>query len=244
MRLTVLLAALMAAASVAVNADPYQTELGGAVSRLDQDGLNSKGDQYMLDGKVYFKTVSTAERPLAEAAYLGQHSNLFAGVARNERKPYGADSTDYNAGLEVYIPEKFLYVRVDGKHYRYDQRSDTEVVTTLGLTPLDGLRVTTEWNSDNSYTANLSAKYVAAIGNDQFINLETTLVNKGETSVGGDFYVDSTFSVGLAYMDLDAAGEAYEVRTRKFFGEQWSGELAYLNTDAGDKVTAGLTLRF
>lgn len=244
MKSTLLIAALGVAASGFAMADSYQSEVGLSASREDLDGVNSSSNDYKVDGKYYFNLVKTDNLPLAEAAYLGKNSNVFAALSRNYGHGYQADSKTYSGGVEVYIPENFLYIKVAGAHTSYDQNSDNEFVSTLGITPLDGLRVTTDWNSDEGYNANVSAKYVTDIGNGQFINVETTLVDDGEKSIGGDFYFDNTFSVGASYRDYETIGKEYEIRTRKFFTESFSGELSYADTDRGNQIALSLNVRF
>lgn len=244
MKSTLLIAALGVAASGFAMADSYQSEVGLSTSRFSHDGVKSNTNDYGIDGKYYFNLVKTDNLPLAEAAYLGKSSNIFAAISRSYEHGYKSDSKNYSGGVEVYIPEDFLYIKVAGTHYSYDQNSDNEVVTTLGLTPLNGLRVTTDWNSDKSYKANISAKYVTDIGSGQFINVETTLENDGEKSIGGDFYFDNTFSVGASYRDYESIGKVYEIRTRKFFNESFSGELSYADADKGNQVSLGLEVRF
>jgi Putative general bacterial porin len=258
MQVKLLLSALGLAAAAA-SADTYQVELGASATRLDQNGIDSTGDRYGLDGKLYFKPVSTVDVPFAEAAYLGLNSNVFSGFARaygesssTNLKAYHADVKAYSGGLEVYIPENFLYTKVEGKHYRYPQRSDTEVEATVGLTPVDGLRLTTSWNSDHSYRANISAKYVMALVYDQYLNLETTLINHAEKRLGGDFYFDNSFSVGASYSKFDDDSDAYELRTRKFFAPNWSGALTYIHANPNvnpenqpeSEITLGMNIRF
>lgn len=225
-------------------ADAYQSEVGLLASRWDVNGANS--NNYEVNGKYYFNLVKTDNLPLAEAAYLGKSSNVFAALGRNYGHGYLANSKIYSGGVEVYIPENFLYVKVNAAHYSYDNDSDNNVVTTIGLTPLDGLRVATSWNSDEGYHANIAAKYVTAIGSGQFINLEASVADTDfgtNKSIGGDFYIDNTFSVGAEISD-DNLGTDYTVRTRKFFNEQFSGELSYTDANVGNEVALGVNYRF
>lgn len=252
MQIKLSLALVGAVMAGAASADAYQFELGASATRLDQNGIDSSGDRYGAAAKLYFKPVNTVDVPLAEAAYLGLNSNVFTGFARTYGEAYSADAKAYSGGLEVYIPENFLYTKIEGKHYRYPQRSDTEVETTLGLIPLDGFRVSTMWNSDNSYTANISAKYVMALVYDQYLNLETTLINNGEKRVGGDFYFDANFSLGASYSDFGDDSDAYELRSRMFFASNWSAGLTYIHANPKlnpenkpeSEITLSMDIRF
>lgn len=246
MKLKLLIAALGVAASGFAIADTYQVEAGANASRWETDVFNSSLNSYEANGKYYFNLVKTDNLPLAEAAYLGKSSNAFLAASRSYGHGNFGGGKVYSGGVEVYIPENFLYVRVEGVHQRYEGDSDTSALTTIGLTPLDGLRVTTSWDSDESYHANIDAKYVTALGNGQYINVEASLADTDVgtyKAIGGDYYFDNTFSLGAEISD-DDFGTNYLVRTRKFFTEQFSGDLAYADTEFGNVVALGVNYRF
>ena len=246
MKLKLMFASIVIVSSGFTIADTYQAEVGASAARWDEDRINSSLNNYEVNGKYYFNLVKSDNLPLAEAAYLGKNSNAFLVAGRNYGHGYFADVKNYSGGVEVYIPENFLYIKVEGVHERYEGDSDTSALTTIGLTPLDGLRVTTSWDSDESYHANLDAKYVTALGNGQYINVEATLADTDlgtYKAIGGDYYFDNTFSVGAAVSD-DYIGTNYLVRTRKFFTEQFSGDLAYADTEFGNMVALGVNYRF
>ncbi len=238
-------ATLLATSGLAI-ADAYQAELNADATRWDLNGINSSANNYDINGKYYFNPVKTTNLPLAEAAYLGKNSNVFFALDRNYGHGYAGDSKAYSGGVEVYIPENFVYIKVEGTHNSYDHDSDNSATTTLGLTPLDGLRVTSSWNSDEGYHANIEAKYVTALGNGQYINVEAGFADTDFGTykmIGGDYYFDNTFSVGAEISD-DDTGTSYLVRTRKFFSEEFSGYVSYADTDAGNIAAVGVSLRF
>ena len=246
MKLKLLVVSFGLAASGVVFANTYQSEVGATAARWDENGANHTVNNHILEGKYYFNLVNTANLPLAEAAYLNKSSNVFAALSRNFGK---GNSTDFNkllGGVEVYIPENFLYVKVEASRSKFDSYSNHDSTATIGITPLDGLRVTTSWELENSYDANISAKYVTAIGSGQFINAEATVADTSfgtYKAIGGDFYIDTSFSVGAEVSD-DDMGTNYTARTRKFFGEQWSGNFSYTDAEYGNKVAVGVDFRF
>jgi hypothetical protein len=61
--------------------------------------------------------------------------------------------------------------------------------------------------------------------------------------LGGDYYIDNTFSVGANIVDSDY-GDEYTLRTRKFFSESFSGELSYTDKDSANVVALSLAVRF
>jgi len=247
MKLKLLVAAFGVVASGFALADSYQAEVNGHATRFDTDGISSKYESYAVDGSYYFNAVKTDNVPLSEAAYLGKNSNFFGGYSYTEGTAYTPKTNTYGAGVEVYIPESFLYVKAGVSRNSYEGNKDSDWFTTVGITPIDGLLITTSYQHDAGYDANISAKYVTDIGNGQFINVEATVADTDHAgtykSIGGDYFIDRTFSVGAVIGD-DDIGSSYTVRTRKFFSEQFSGELAYSDTDYGNAVTIGASVRF
>lgn len=247
MKLKLLVAAIGIAASGFVLADSYQAEVNATAIRFDTDGISSKYESYGLGGSYYFNAVKTDNLPLAEAAYLGKNSNVFAGYSYTEGTAYTPKTNSYGAGVEVYIPENFLYIKAGVARNSYEGDKDSDWFTTVGITPIDGLLITTSYQHDAGYDANIQAKYVTDIGNGQFINVEASLADTDYAgtykSIGGDFFIDRTFSVGAVIGD-DDRGSSYTVRTRKFFSEQFSGELSYSDNDFGNAVSLGASVRF
>jgi hypothetical protein len=246
MKLKLLVAALGVAASGFALADTYQADVAASAARHDVDGINSNFNRYDVIGHYYFNAVKTDNVPLAEAAYLGKNSNFFAGYARTNADGIDSRTNSYGVGLEVYIPESFLYVKAAAQRDSIDGHHLNDWYTSIGITPIDGLLITTEYDHEDGYDANIHAKYVTALGNGQFINLEAGAIdgdNGNIFNVGGDFYFDNTFSVGG---DIADSGDdnAYTVRTKKFFTDQFSGELSYTDTDKGNIVRAGVSYRF
>jgi Putative general bacterial porin len=246
MKLKLLVAALGVAASGFALADTYQADVAGGAARYDVDGVNSNFNRYDVSGHYYFNAVKTDNLPLAETAYLGKNSNFFAGYARTHGDGLVSKINSYEVGLEVYIPESFLYVKAAAQRDSIDGYHQNDWYTSVGITPIDGLRITTEYDHEDGYDANIHAKYVTALGNGQFINLETGATDGDDGNifnVGGDFYFDNTFSVGGDIADY-GDGNAYTVRTTKFFTEQFSGEVSYTDSDDDNIIRVGLSYRF
>ena len=227
-------------------AESYQADIGLSATRYDDNLYTSNTKDYNLLGRYYFKAVQTNNLPLAEAAFLGQSSNVFADVYDRPGQHGVPHLNSFSLGAEVYIPENFLYVKAGAvrRSSEYSDRDDW--FTTLGITPVNGLLLTTEYANDAGYDANIHAKYVTDIGSGQFINLEAALVDLDRgtlVSAGGDYYFDRTFSVGGMIADYDGETD-YTLRTRKFFSENFSADLAYTDTKGGNEVSLGANFRF
>lgn len=245
MKFKLLVLALGIATSGVAIAD-YQAEVGVNASRYSSDFLDSDNKTYGVTGAYYFSPVKTSGLPLAEAAYLGKNNNIFAGIIKTPRQDWFPSSTGYVVGAEFYMPENFLYVSGGATYVDVnsgDNRNDWFV--SVGITPIDGLLVTTDYSNDAGYDLNINAKYVTQVGG-HFINLEGGVVDTDYgtyTNVGGDFYFDNTFSVGgmIQHGDDD---NAYQIRTRKFFTEAISGGLAYTDGEDENAVAVDVSFRF
>ncbi|WP_347332063.1 putative porin [Marinimicrobium locisalis] len=210
----------------------YQSEIGANYTDVE-DGDGAFG----MYGELHFSPVQTRNHPLAEAAFLERSSNVYV-----------AGDNDFDVltvGGELYVPDTIFYV--GARVSRVDSGADDETTAygTLGLTPIDGLRVTTEFNEDG-YDANLSAKYVTSLGGGNFVNFEGTFADgdfDDYLSLGADFYFDRTFSVGAGYTDY-YGNDQFTLRTEKFFNDEVSGNLSFTDTDYGNSFTIGAAIRF
>lgn len=246
MKLKLLVLAFGIATSGIVLADTYQAEVAAGAARYDINGVNSDSKLYDVVGRYYFSAVKTDNLPLAEAAYLGQKSNFFADYARTNTDGFDPKIDSYGVGVEVYIPESFLYVKAAVERESIGPYHQNNWHTSVGITPINGLLITTEYDDEDGYDANIHAKYVTDLGNGQFINLQAGAIDGDDGNVlyaGGDYYFDNTFSVGGTVADTGDSN-AYTVRTKKFFTEQFSGDISYTDSDDDNIVRVGLSYRF
>jgi hypothetical protein len=239
-------------ASVAC-ADEYRWQARGSFDRAYDSGpYFADSNALALSGSWYFAPVRTDGVPLAEAAFLGRASSLSAMVARLD-----VFDTDLDAqGLNVswYLPGNWLYASVSATRSEFItalsstfvvKEKDTNVYGTLGITPIDGLRITTNIDEDG-YDPNLSARYVGKLPNGHFYAGGASIVDAdfGDTAFGLDFdyYLDETASLGVGYGD-DGFQETWELRAEKFFAKSWAvGASAYTN-DYGDGFGLHVTWR-
>lgn len=215
------------------SANSYQSEVGAHYTDVENgDGA------FGMYGELHFSPVQTRNHPLAEAAFLEKSTNVFARAQD--------DFDSLTVGGEVYVPDTMFYVGGRVTRVDNDIDDDTTAYATLGLTPVDGLLVTTEFN-DDGYDANLAAKYVTSLGGGNFVNLEAsyqdTDFDDDILTLAGDFYIDTTWSVGAGYTDF-LGNDQFTLRTRKFFTQEVSGMAAFTDTDNGNLFTVGAAIRF
>lgn len=211
----------------------YQSEIGANYTDVE-DGDGAFG----MYGELHFSPVQTRNHPLAEAAFLERSSNVFA---------RGTNDFDLlTVGGELYVPDTIFYGKLEVVRDDRYADSDTTALATLGLTPIDGLLVSTTFSEDG-YDANLYAKYVTSLGGGNFVNFEGEFVDgdyDDSLSLFADFYFDRTFSIGAGYAD-DYGDDQFTLRTEKFFTEQVSANLSFTDSDgAGNVVTIGGAVRF
>ena len=116
----------------------------------------------------------------------------------------------------------------------------------LGLTPITGLLVWTEYYDEPGYDANIHAKYVVPLGGGNFVNVEGGYADAdvdNELYAAADFYFDPTFSVGARYDD-EGDIDAFTLRTRKFFTTTISGQFMYTKYDDIDAIRVESSFRF
>ncbi len=210
----------------------YQSEVGANYTDVE-DGDGAFG----VYGQMHFSPVQTRNHPLAEAAFLERSTNVYAAA--------GDDFDSLTVGGELYVPDTMFYIGARVNRVDTGADDETTAYATLGLTPIDGLLVTTEFSEDG-YDANLSAKYVTSLGGGNFVNLQGTYQDSDfddMLSLFADFYFDRTFSVGAGYTDF-YGNDQFTLRTEKFFTEEVSGNLAFTDTDFGNAFTIGAAIRF
>lgn len=229
--------ALTCASSVAL-AQNYNFEVGVNYTDIDRD-VGGSDDAFGVYGKYYFQEVRPGNNPLAEAAFINRSSNAYVN---------GRDDLDVvNAGVEFYIPDTIFYGAAEIQRQDYDgQSTENDWGVRLGLTPLAGLRVWTEYWDEPGYDANIHAKYVVPLGGGNFVNVEGGYSDYDANDVfyvAGDFYFDRTFSAGAGYTDNDYE-DGFMLRARKFFTPEISGQLEFTKWDSADVITVGASFRF
>jgi len=248
-------ALLLAFAPAAALADDYRFEVNGTFSRdmpSEDDSLFGDIDQWSLAGTWYFAPVSTDNVPLAEAAYLGRASFLTASAASIDFD--GLVDTSLNGqGVNVgyYIPNTMFYASLGVSRGQFltainstilEKDYDTTVFGSLGITPIDGLLVTTDFNEDG-YDLNLTARYVGKLPNNHFYAGSVSLADpdQGDVAVGLDFdyYFDEATSLGIGYGE---PGSRWELRAQRFFSKSWAAGFSAYTADGVDGI--GLNVRW
>ena len=237
----VLLLALAPAASIA---DDYRFEIRGNFdSHMPKADDDSSADVNVaqVGGAWYFAPVSTDNVPLAEAAYLGRASFLSAGIARVDILDTTVDAQGVNVGY--YIPGTMFYAAVGATHQQdiigvsstaVVKDYDTKWFGKLGVAPLDGLLITTDFQ-EHGYDPNITARYVGKLPNNHFYAGSVSFIDPsdaygGDTSYGLDFdyYFDDSTSLGAGF---DSLGDRLELRAEKFFAKDWAAGVSVYTAD-------------
>ena len=246
-------ALLFALAPAAALADDYRFEVKGTFDRhmRSNDGDSSADlDVATLAGTWYFAPVSTDNVPLAEAAFLGRASSLSAIAAQLDL--LGTHLDAQSASVGYYIPGTMFYAGVGVlRDEDLIGLSSTTVLTeynttwsgTLGIAPLDGLLLTTDFQ-EHGYDPNITARYVGKLPNNHFYAGSVNLADHDYdgTSYGLDFdyYFDDSTSLGVGFDDV---GNRWELRGEKFFSKSWAAGVSAYTADRFDGFGVHVTWR-
>jgi len=243
---------LIVLAPGAALADDYQFEVRGGFDRRmpsDSDDSFFDLDVAQLGGTWYFKKVSTDNVPLAEAAYLGRASFLSAGLASIDFLGTTLDAQGINVGY--YIPGTMFYAAVGATRQEdiiafssttLEKEYHTRWFGKLGIAPLDGLLVTTDFE-EHGYDPNITARYVGKLPNNHFYAGSVNLADgDGDTSYGLDFdyYFNDSTSLGAGF---DSGVSRLELRAEKFFTKNWAAGVSAYTTDFDDGFGVHVTWR-
>lgn len=234
MKITRLLAALGLSLSCSTAlANTYQIEAGA--DYLHAAGTGRSDDRLGVHAAYYFTPVLTLNHPLAEAAFLERTTRVHVQT--------DLEFDWITLGGDLYFPNSRFYAGA-ALVRRQNNGSETRLVGTFGMLPLEGLLVSTSV-TDKGYDPNLRAKYVTHLGGSNFVNIEAEFAERsGDNlmSVIADFYLNRSWSIGAGY--ADNYGDELTLRTRKFFSNDLSGELIFTDTDWGRRVVLSGTWRF
>ena len=219
--------------STSVLAQDYQVQING--DYVDYDGRNT----FSVRGTYHFDKVSTKDTAWAEAAFMGQKSNVKAAIT-----DFDGDATSYLLGGEWFADNNFYaalnmnYVDADGGY------NDTTFTGEVGYFFADNWLVAITGNDDDfSDTLGIRTKYIHRLADSQFINFEAAYSDATDDfTVAGDFYWSPQSSVGLVLSDADEY--RYGIRAQHFFTPAIALRLTFSDTKYDDIVSIGLTGRF
>lgn len=257
MKKSLIATALFAGLAITGTANAYQSEIGGNYSYLDPE-YSGGVSQFGLNGTYYFNPVQTRNSPLAEAAFLDKSSNVSA-VAQYGNNS-GVKNSTYGIAGEYYVPNSQFYLgagvarnEVSLKNTPVDQKT-TLYNAEVGYLPAPGLLVAVGVQGydvkDGSDGADptLRAKYVTQVGQHD-VNLEARGVfgsnNNRQYYVGGDYYIDKTFSVGADYTkDKSLDQDQWGITAKKFIYQNLSVDGRIGFGDNYNTYTLGGSYRF
>ena len=247
--------ALLLAFTPAAFADDYRFEVKGTFGRdmpSEDDSLFGDVDWVTVAGTWYFAPVSTDNVPLSEAAYLGRASFLSAGASRVDLDDLDTHLDGQGVNVGYYIPNTIFFVGAGVSHGQIitglsstvvEKDYNTRVFGTIGVTPLDGLLVTTNIG-EGGYDPNIAARYVGKLPNSHFYagRVSVVIPDRGDTAYGLDFdyYFDDSTSLGVGY---GTAGDRIELRAERFFSKSWAAGVSAYTADGVDGFGLNVTWR-
>jgi hypothetical protein len=243
MKLKSLSAAItLSLASSAAFAGSYNAEVSVGYTDFDGDA-----DAISLMGELFFAPVNTDGHPLEEAAFLEKASSVELSYTSISDGP--ADLTAAILGVNYYIPDTIFFAgaaiaRTTVEVGSFDD-SDTDWGLVAGVTPIDGLLVTTEYFNEAGYDLNLHAKYVKALKGETALNLEAFFEDSDFDNVYGisaDYYFNKKTSLGANIVSADETG--YGIQGNIFFNDQFSVGAEYFTVDSMNTISLEAAYRF
>jgi hypothetical protein len=230
-------------------AQDYQMELEAGY--LDVNPDQGSGDSALDFSFTYFlDRVTTAGKPLAEAAFLSNASNL--GI--DYRTFDDADVDTVGVRGEFWFDQLYLSA---GYETEDNAGTDTDTIgARVGWMLAPGFRIAGGVDhvdvdlpgADSRSDIVLEAKYVADLGGGAAFNLEGSVTflddpidDDEEFAIAGDYYFNPAFSVGagLTMADND---DNWGLRTRYFITPTIAGQLEYFTLRDGDDDAFRLSL--
>lgn len=143
------LALAVAGAAFAVSpamAQDYQAEVNLGYGHIDVDQGGSD-NAYDINGKMYFERVSTANRPLSEAAFLGRNGAVELGYGYQNHE----DRNSVDLGANYWFNDLYVEGGVDYNRFGSDTlgNSFTNYSVGVGYMLTDGLLVKANYAYDN-----------------------------------------------------------------------------------------------
>lgn len=256
--------------------ETYRTEINASYGEHESDLYPSDNYSISLVGAQYFSPVDTTRGPLAEAAFLQKASSFSLLLANSDYESYSQNSDSYFRGASVtyFIPNSLFFIGAavaesklvgtyyyDDLEYSYEDKIsadwDTQVHATLGIAPIDGLQVWSEFSDDVSVSDywNLNAKYVKPLAGERAFSVVTRytdniVLDVRSLNVEVDYYFTRQLSLGLGvahfvFGDSDADDDySSRIRARQFINENASIELTYFSADYLNGWQLGTTVRF
>lgn len=229
---------IVAATSAAFTAQAYQFEVGARYSHVDVDHAGSD-NAFGLYGQYFFQDVRVGTLPYAEAAFLNRSS--FAYVTTSD------DFDHVSAGAAFYIPDTMFYVAGEVRRDKFPGAGhNNDWGIKLGLTPIAGLLVWTQYYDEPGYDANIHAKYVVDLDRNNTINIEAGYTDDdyyNDSYIIADYYFNRGFSVGVGYNET-FDNDAFLVRTNYYLTPEIAITGQFTKGDYFDALTVGASFRF
>jgi hypothetical protein len=249
MRKTAFALAFAAAAGFGtVHAQDYQMELEAGYTDISPDGGGSDS-AFDVGFTYFFDRVATAGKPLGEAAFLSNASNMSVFYQTFDK----ADADAIGVQGEFWFDQ--LYLRGS---YIAAEFGDVDVDTIgarIGWMLAPGFRIAGGVDyvdvdlpgADSRSDIVLEAKYVADLGGGAAFNLEGSVtflddpIDDEVFEIAGDYYFNPAFSIG-AGLSMADDDDNWSLRTRYFITPTIAGQLEYFTENDGDDDAFRLSL--
>lgn len=208
-------------------------------AQIDADYLTIDDvDVISVEGTYYFDQVTTANTAWAEAAFMGRNNNVSLAYANVDGK-----GDILNLGGD-YFYNNFLFA-LDATYSDYDwSSSETDFTAEVGYFFAKNWLVSVAGSDEDfSDSLSLNTKYIRALSNDSFINVEASYLNAdSDFTVDADYYWTAQSSVGASLSTED--DYKFGINAQHFFTPAISARVEFVSFDYDDAISVGVTGRF
>lgn len=152
------------------------------------------------------------------------------------------------AEVRFYVPDTIFYLEAELLFTESSapgleaENTDNVWRGALGLASVDGLLFLTRYSDDQDYRFNIETQYVTELPGGSAVRLEASYYDFDQSdfiSVGGDYYLDRSWSVGAwlvtssdVGLRLDTSDNGFGIRTKKFFRDSFGISVELYEFDA------------
>ncbi len=227
------------------SASAYNTELDFTYGRI-ADVV----DTAVLSARYYFSPVEPGKGPLEEAAFMQQSANVFLSYTELD---LFLDTSELRLGVEGYMGEnKGFFGRVGIRSTKVSGfgfgATDTGAFVAVGVAPLPGLLMFTEYDTEIDYELNFDIQYVKALDTKRAYRIELDYDAGGDGAddnyaVTGTYFPDPTLGVGVI-LERVFGESAVGVQVEKFFTPTFAAGALYQRVESENIWALNAKVRF
>ncbi len=224
-------------------ASAYNTELDFTYGRI-ADSV----DMVLFSARYYLTPVELGSGPMEEAAFLQQSTNVFLNYTELDL----FDTSELKLGVEGYMGDnKGFFGRVGIRSSEisvFDSSiTDTGAFVAVGFSPMPGLLVFTEYDTEIDFELNFDIQYVKILESERAFRIELDYDDGGDAgdiyAVTGTYFPDPTLGVGVI-LERVFGENAMGVQVEKFYTPSFAVGALYETLESENIWALNAKVRF